>query len=365
MEFSYRLKPRKMKIINRFIACTAFMMLSCTVLSAQTPVSQVLLSSAVDCRKKIEQVSAEIVRYQNRIVKSRNTIANSTTIQKKARETGNKEAERVATEAMANSEKTIKECNNFIVALKEKRSRYQSSLSSILRAMNSGTGQEANPAGTVLGYTGTVNIRNASGAESSLTGSSSFVFGQGDEISTSSDGSVSLNYLEGRGSLTVGPGSQVRMTKDKDSTDVLEVIKGKVYSGVLKADEYEKKMMDLYQKFSADSLLKSVEPYKSYTYEQWVGFVRARALRYSRKFEVRTPSAVLAVRGTKFTVEVTDDNTTELRVIEGRVEYINPGTSGNIMVESGQVCRINKNEGLPVTQPVDTLNINKWWQYEK
>lgn len=339
--------------------------LSGPVLLSQAPVSQVLLSSAVDCRKKIEQVSAEIVRYQNRIVKSRNTIANSATIQKKARDAGNKEAERIATEAIANSEKTIKDCSNFIAALKEKRSRYQVALSSILKAMNAGPGQVTNTTGAVLGYAGSVSIRNTSGNEKSLGNSSSFVFGQGDVISTSTDGFVNLDYLEGRGTLTVGPESEVRMLKDKDSTDVLEVIKGKVYSGVLRADEYEQKMMDLYQEFSADSLLRSVEPYKSYSAEQWTGFVRARMLRYSKKFEVRTPSAALAVRGTKFTVEVSDDNTTELKVFEGKVELSDPGTKRSVMVETGQVCRINKNENFPVVQPIDTLKNNKWWQYEK
>jgi len=332
-----------------------------TILQSQIPVNGVLISSAVDCRKKITQLTVEIKKYENRILKSQNTIAHSESIQKNARDAGNKEAERIATEAISNSSKTIKECREYIVSLKERRSKYQSAVESIKKAM----GQTNKLNAVARDFTGQVSITRLSGEKIDLKSAAANTMEAGDIINTSSDGKIDLDFLEGRGNVTVGPDSKVRMIKEKDSTDVLEVMKGEIYSSVLKTDEYEKKIIDLYQSFSTDSLLRSVEPYKNFTPEQWVLFARRYAMKYEKKFRVRTPTAICGIRGTRFTVTVIDENTTELQVLEGKVEISPAGVNETVMVEGGQVCRINKNETPSGAVSCDTLTINRWWLYEK
>jgi len=350
-----------MKNLTRSWICILIVLVQGAVLQSQIPVNGVLISSAVDCQKKINQMTGEIKKYENRILKSQNTITRSETIQKNAREAGNKEAERIAAEAISNSAKTIKECREYIVSLRERRSKYQSAAESIKKAM----GQTNKVNAVALDFTGQVSIIRPSGEKTDLKSASPVTMEAGDIINTSADGKADLEFLEGRGRVTVGPDSRIRMVKEKDSTDVLEVMKGKIYSSVLKADEYEKKIIDLYQSFSTDSLLRNAEPYKYFTPEQWVLYARKYAMKYEKKLRVRTPSAICGIRGTRFTVTVIDENTTELQVFEGKVEISPANDAGTVLVEGGQVCRVNKNKTPSDAITCDTLTINKWWLYEK
>jgi|WetSurMetagenome_2_1015567.scaffolds.fasta_scaffold00466_4 hypothetical protein len=351
-----------MKNLAGFGICVVFLLLRGTVLLSQVPVNEVLVSSAVDCQNTITRLTEEIKKYELKIVKSQNTIGRSETIQKNARDAGNREAERIATEAISNSQKTISDCREFIVVLKERRGKYQSALESVRKAM----GKTNKVNAVTLNFSGQVSIIRPSGEKTDMNNTTGNTMEAGDIISTSSDGIIDLAFLEGRGKVTVGPDSKVRMIKEKDSTNVLEVIKGKIYSSVLKADEYEKKMIDLYKNFKTDSLLKTMGTVSSFSEEQWYAFVRkSMSARMKKKFEVRTPAAVLAVRGTRFSVNAIDENTTELTVIEGKVEFMPAGTTEGVMVEGGQVCRINKKEPVTGAVSCDTLKINKWWQYEK
>jgi hypothetical protein len=329
---------------------------------SQISVNGVLVSSAVDCQKKITRLTVEIKKYETRILKSQNTITRSETILKNAHDAGNAEAERIASEAISNSTKTISDCREYIAVLKGRRSRYLSALESVRKAMGEPTGINA----VALDFSGNVSITRPSGEKIEMNGKNANTLGAGDIISTSSDGIIDLEFLEGRGNVTVGPDSKVRMIKEKDSTNVLEVMKGKIYSSVLKADEYEKKMAGLYRDFRTDSLLSTIRTMSSFSEEQWIAYIRKNMPeRMKRKFEVRTPSAALAVRGTRFVVTVIDENTTELLVIDGSVEFTSSGTAGSVMVDGGRVCRVNKNHAPAAAMPCDTLNINKWWQYEK
>ncbi len=351
-----------MKNFTRSLICIFIILAHGTILQSQIPVSGVLISSAVDCQKKINQINGEIKKYENRILKSQNTITHSETIQKNAREAGNKEAERIAAEAISNSSKTIRECREYIVSLRERRSKYQSAVESIRKAM----GQTNKVNAVALDFTGQVSIIRTSGEKIDLKNASANIMEAGDIINTSSDGKVDLEFMEGRGKMTVGPDSKVRMIKEKDSSDVVEIMKGEIYSSVLKADEYEKKMTDLLKNFKADSLLSTIGTVSSFSDQQWHAYWR-RSLpeRWKKKFELRTPAAVTSVRGTKFGITVIDENTTELLVTEGTVEIKPSGADEAIVVEGGQVCRITRGQACAGAIPCDTLNINKWWLYEK
>jgi len=62
--------------------------------------------------------------------------------------------------------------------------------------------------------------------------------------------------------------------------------------------------------------------------ELLIGKIRCWVMRYSRKFEVRTPTAVLAVRGTEFALKASPGTATELTAIDGKVVFTAlPGTT--------------------------------------
>jgi hypothetical protein len=70
-------------------------------------------------------------------------------------------------------------------------------------------------------------------------------------------------------------------------------------------------------------------------------------------FELGTPSAAIAVRGTQFEVEVNSRNVTEVDVVEGLVEvYGRNGTGGSVLLEPGFSTRVGMDSGPE--QPVRT-----------
>lgn len=84
-----------------------------------------------------------------------------------------------------------------------------------------------------------------------------------------------------------------------------------------------------------------------------------------RRFEIRTPVAVAAVRGTEFTVEINDDGQTVTQVLEGvvavtplradkpvgRETLVQKGESVSVSEEDGETLLRPLSAGAPVTRP--------------
>ena len=73
-------------------------------------------------------------------------------------------------------------------------------------------------------------------------------------------------------------------------------------------------------------------------------------------FELGTPSAVIAVRGTQFDVEVNRQNVTEVDVIDGLVEVSgrNPG-AGSVLLEPGFSTRVGLDSGPEQPEPTNEM----------
>lgn len=356
-----------MKKQLKLLICCCLSFLGATNLFPQQNVNGVLISSAVSLQKTITRLSMEISGYEKKIVKCQNTISNSEKIQKMAIEKNNKEAYRISSEAISTSKQSISECRNFISVLTEKKKKYQTSLNEVKKTIESNVSLKTNA--VLLNCKGKVSVIKPDGSQYKISSSQNPCLDAGDIISTAPEGFASFDFLEGRGSLTLGPDSKVKMNIEKDTTQVLDVMKGTIYSGVLKADEYEKKISGMYHDFSKDSLLKSIAYYSSLSEKQWADLARKTALgpnnKYKHKFEVRTPNVVCAVRGTCFTVSIGDDGNTEIHLIEGRVEVMPLNSKKSFYITEGQSFIMNAKDSEPQVIQADTLNIKKWWKYEE
>jgi len=88
---------------------------------------------------------------------------------------------------------------------------------------------------------------------------------------------------------------------------------------------------------------------------------RIRALIYKRTggtvpFELGTPSAVIAVRGTQFDVEVNPRNVTEVDVVDGLVEvYGRSATAGSVLLEPGFSTRVGMDAGPEQPEPTNEM----------
>src|SRR5467141_1023985 len=73
-------------------------------------------------------------------------------------------------------------------------------------------------------------------------------------------------------------------------------------------------------------------------------------------FELGTPSAVIAVRGTQFEVEVNSRNVTEVDVVDGLVEvYGRNGTARSVVLEPGFSTRVGMDSGPEQPEPTNEI----------
>lgn len=73
-------------------------------------------------------------------------------------------------------------------------------------------------------------------------------------------------------------------------------------------------------------------------------------------FELGTPSAVIAVRGTQFDVEVNRQNVTEVDVVDGLVEVSGRGRAGgSVLVEPGFSTRVGLDSGPEQPEPTNEM----------
>ncbi len=84
----------------------------------------------------------------------------------------------------------------------------------------------------------------------------------------------------------------------------------------------------------------------------WVGSIFAKFQKIVQKRQSRiieSPSAVVAVRGTQFELQVDRDQTTTVRVYEGRVSFRSKQAPGEVFVSSNQESKVEK--GKPPLPP--------------
>jgi hypothetical protein len=73
-------------------------------------------------------------------------------------------------------------------------------------------------------------------------------------------------------------------------------------------------------------------------------------------FELGTPSAVIAVRGTQFDVEVNRRNVTEVDVVDGLVEvYGRNASGGSVLLEPGFSTRVGMDSGPEQPEPTNEM----------
>jgi hypothetical protein len=75
-------------------------------------------------------------------------------------------------------------------------------------------------------------------------------------------------------------------------------------------------------------------------------------------FELGTPSAVIAVRGTQFEVEVNRQQETEVDVFEGTVEVIGRHSGTSVLVEAGSSTRVEMNAAPESPRPTAEMHPN-------
>lgn len=314
-----------------------------------------LLSTITQLGKNITKADENIQRYEKEILKCEKTIATSEKIIGLANEQGNSDAEKVAKDALFKST-TAKEKNiKLLNSAKLKKNQSKIILASVKSKLFTNVKNEPVIEAVALNYYGNITILKNNGEQFKLNDTQSSLLETGDVITTSENSKVEFQFLEGRGNINVNENTKLKFNK-QDSTDVVEVIKGKVKLGVQKIDEYEKDLMEQYEKYK--QTVSSIPE----SYEQFVKSLKAKL---KKKFEVRYRGGTCSIRGTEFIVYANDDNNTEIIVLEGTVEMKSTNGLNTILINAGQKGIVNDEGILSEPIQIDITKLEKWWEDEE
>ena len=316
-----------------------------------------LLNAVFKLEDNIKKVDKHIQRYENEIAKCDKTISNSNNIITLAKQNGNKDAEKVALTALNKSTQAKQKNLDLLNSAKLKKRQSEKILTSLKNQLSQDNENNPSVKGSTLNYSGNVMIKKNSGQEYKLDENNSSLFEIGDIITTAENSKLELQFLEGRGNLVLGEKSELKLNND-DSTDVVDMIKGKAKLSVQKAEEFEKALNDKYKE------LKTIMLPTDKNLEKLFGKIQARIKKLNKKFEVRTPAGSSGIRGTEFLV-YSNDNNTELIVTEGVVEMKSTSSLKTVLVKEGEKGIISNDGTVSDVQQIDISKLEDWWDDEE
>ncbi len=318
---------------------------------------------------------ADLQRYKSEIQKCDSTMRKSENIIRLARQKSNAEAERIAGSALAKARQAKlknEELKNS-AALRKKRAEF--ALVNVHNLLAKQSDVKAEIRSVVTDRTGRATIFSKRLNESiNLDDNRAAFLDPGDEIWTYGNSSVEMQFLDGRGTLKLGEYSSFRMEEDKPGTQIVNMIKGKIYIGLDKLDDYQKMMEEKIRRYKSDAALvkdevvgKLVEEHEKL--QERMEKARKGGYRSTSPLWpllpgplIRTPSIVIAIRGTKFLVFEDEKTGTDLTVLEGTVEVKAIKGEKTFLVDAGNRIHVTKDGDISNPEKIDLKKIKRWWE---
>jgi hypothetical protein len=322
--------------------------------------SDLLLSVIFKLENMRDNAIADIQKYESTIQKCDNTISRSENIIQLARKEGNSEAEKIASDAL-NKAKNAKEKNSEMKkSSEENQKRVELALATVKNEFSKSLSNPQKIKSVITNYSGRVSIQKKNGELFTFEKNQEGFLETGDEISTYENSSIDLQFLDGRGTMNVGPYSQVKMEEDEAGTQVMNMIKGQVNFTVEKLENYQATMEEKINAYKED--LKTVkDEFKQKIVDEYNLIIRYPE-NVRKKFEVRTLPFAASIRGTQFLVYEDDKKGTELIVIEGSVEMKGIKEGNTILVNTGYKVTATKDGILSDPKKIDLTTIERWWE---
>jgi hypothetical protein len=314
------------------------------------------LLAAQDAR---DRVAADIQKIERAIGKDDQVIAMNEQLLTKARAQHNAQVETIARDALATARKARQKDQDTRAALEVSRARAAVACAAIREQLASSL---AHPAaspiqGMVHEYSGNVNIVRKNGTTTALGGGAPGFLEPGDEIATGGSSSATIQALDGRGTIRLGERSRVKIEEDSAERQALRLGEGKAYVVVDRPDDFGERMQNQLERYG-DAVRTTNDAVEKALQEEFAA-IKGGVRRWTRKFEVRSGPWAMAVRGTKFSVEITDGETTEITVFEGTVEASDAKGEKRVLVEAGFKSVVTKDG---VSEPRPATDARKWWE---
>lgn len=297
--------------------------------------------------EKLKRLEADIARVQQKLKETNALLAEIQRMKSTGTDKEKNEAlmaEPHALNALRNAKEALDSLNRQKTELQmaiDRLNAEEKRLEDLRNKLGSGEG-----AGLVRDCQGDVKIVNTKIARESSC-SSFMAINEGDFLITGANGRAKAVILDGRGECVLGPSSELVFKKRTHREETLELSKGKMYVHVEPRGHFLDRIKDLLQK-------------KKEELEENLQELRIWYCEYRRKTTGKhclVPKAILGVRGTKFSYEVTEEGT-KLYVYEGTVEVSFPGKGQTFAVSEGFRAEIRP-DGSLIQEGIGEAP--KWW----
>ena len=298
-----------------------------------------------------DKAITEIRKIDMEIAKNEDTIQKSEKIINLAQQRGNAKAEMVARDALMKAKDAKRQNEETKKEWELNKMRADRSYATIQNMLSHNYGSNKRIRGFVTDYAGRVDIFKANGDKASPENG---FLEPGDEVWTYGESSAEIQMLDGRAAAKLGPESEFVMKKDTPQEQVVELVKGKVYMAVDKIDEYAKKMKEKIEQYKED--LQTIKQLNEEDINDLKNYIIKEARKRPLFLEMSNcknvknycVTAVCAVRGTKFTSEIKDNNTMEVTVLEGIVNVNIPEKNKTLFVDAGNKATIGSDGSIKV-----------------
>ena len=317
---------------------------------------------------------ADIQRYETGIRKANDIISRSEKIVSLARQKGNAEAERIAGNALTKARDARQKNEELRRQAELRKKRADIAFANVHNLLAKQSSMKTGIRSVVTGRTGRVTIFSKRLNKSiHLDDNQAAFLEPGDEIWTFGNSSVEMQFLDGRGTLKLGEYSKFKLEEDKQGTQIINMLKGKIHIGVDKLDDYREMMEENIRRYKSDATLVKDEVVGRLVEEHEKLQERLEKARRGYRSTsplwpllpgtlIRTPTMVLGIRNTEFLVFEQEGVGTEIIVLEGTVEVKAIKGEKTFLVDAGNRIHVTKDGVISKPEKVDLKKIKRWWE---
>lgn len=255
-----------------------------------------------------DKVMEKIRHADARFKDTESTIQKAQTVLASAIKNGDSEAERTIRQALATARKDKTKAQETKRIATIKKLRIEESIARVRNAAAKLVGVEEEVKSIVSDYSGRVECYSERAArwyplEKNQVG----YLENGDKIHTGHDGKAELYFLDGEGTITLGPDSALTIKEDNTGYQTINLFRGSA-------------------RFKAE-----------------------------REFEAQTPTVIVAIRGTDFLLLETEGVGTEVIVFKGTVEVHSPKKNKTVAIGQGYKVEVTPDGLFLEPHKVDLL----------
>lgn len=193
----------------------------------------------------------------------------------------------------------------------------------------------------IISFKGDVKVVNADGKMIQLAQNQPVDLGPGDWLATGPDSRVKLHYgfESGGEDIMLGQKSAINIVTDEFGKHVPKFVRGNYYvTNNLVAEKYAE---------SQEKIISETDKLKT---------------KLDKKFNIRTPSCALAVRGTEFTVDVDSAGKTIVCVFGGIVELTDPNHQALVTLTASTKGIVESNGIINGPFTIKDEEKTNWWK---